>query len=185
MSALKEIHDDIDRATFDAYGWSDLIPELVGKPGAIIPTRHKSPEQEEAEEELVARLVALNSERVEEERRGDVRWLRPDYQIPKLDRKLKELDDVDQFKADFGVTEPAEGKPTWPRGDLDRIRIVRDMLGGARGPMGAENLSGAFRGRNSVARRKGVTRVLETLAAAGVAQKSNAPDGNDRFFVPR
>ena len=33
VSVLKEIHDDIDRAVFKAYGWGDLIPALVGKPG--------------------------------------------------------------------------------------------------------------------------------------------------------
>ena len=85
VSVLKEIHDDIDRAVFEAYGWSDLAPALVGKPGATTPSPHKRPEQEAAEEELLTRLVALNRERAVEEARGLVRWLRPDYQIP--DRK--------------------------------------------------------------------------------------------------
>ena len=31
---LRDLHDDIDRAVLDAYGWSDLIPALVGRPGA-------------------------------------------------------------------------------------------------------------------------------------------------------
>ncbi len=57
---LKDIHDDIDRAVFEAYGWADLIPALVGKPGATMPSSHKTPEQEEAEEKLLTRLVALN-----------------------------------------------------------------------------------------------------------------------------
>ena len=35
-------------------------------------------------EELVARLVALNAERAAEERAGHIRWLRPDYQIPRF-----------------------------------------------------------------------------------------------------
>ena len=80
VSVLKEIHDDIDRASFEAYGWADLIPALAGKPGATTPSPHKTPEQEAAEEELLSRLVALNRERAAEERRGVVRWLRPDYQ---------------------------------------------------------------------------------------------------------
>ena len=67
-----------------AYGWEDLIPALVGKPGATLPSLHKTEAQEQAEEELLTRLVALNHERAAEERRGLVRWLRPDYQIPKL-----------------------------------------------------------------------------------------------------
>ena len=56
VSVLKEIHDDIDRAVFEAYGWADLIPALVGKPGATVPSPHKAPVQEAAEEELLARL---------------------------------------------------------------------------------------------------------------------------------
>ena len=52
VSVLKDIHDDIDRAVFEAYGWADLSPALVGKPGATMPSPHKTPEQEEAEEEL-------------------------------------------------------------------------------------------------------------------------------------
>jgi hypothetical protein len=34
--------------------------------------------------EIVARLVALNAERAAEERAGHVRWLRPDYQVPRF-----------------------------------------------------------------------------------------------------
>ena len=45
VSVLKDIHDDIDRAVFEAYGWADLIPALVGKPGATMPSPQKAPEQ--------------------------------------------------------------------------------------------------------------------------------------------
>ena len=114
VSILKEIHDDIDRAVFEAYGWADLAPALVGRPGATTPSPHKTPEQEEAEEELLARLVALNRERADEEQRGAVRWLRPDYQIPKLGHKAKGA----QVEANLAPPEAAAGKPTWPREEL-------------------------------------------------------------------
>ena len=39
-------------------------------------------------EEILERLVALLDERVEEEQRGIVRWLRPDYQIPRFGADL-------------------------------------------------------------------------------------------------
>ena len=55
--------------------------------GATAPSPRKTLEHDEAEEELLAREVALDRERAGEERRGTVRWLRPDYQIPKLARK--------------------------------------------------------------------------------------------------
>ena len=102
VSVLKGIHDDIDRAVFEAYEWSDLIPALVGKPGATIPSPHKAPEQEEAEEDLLSRLVGLNKERAAEEQCGLVRWLRPDYQISKLGHKVKTPDAGQQVEAQLG-----------------------------------------------------------------------------------
>ena len=186
VSVLKDIHDEIDRAVFEAYGWADLIPALVGKPGATMPSPHKTQEQEEAEEELLTRLVALNQERAAEEQRGTVRWLRPDYQIPKLGHKVKAPDDAEQAEAELVVPAPADGKPAWPKDDMDRIRIVRDMLGRAPGPVAPDALSAAFKGRSTAPRTKGVEKVLQTLVAAGVAQQGiDGEDGSSRFFIPR
>jgi hypothetical protein len=111
VSVLKESRDDIDRAVFEAYGWGDLIPALVGKPGATMPSPHKSPEQEAAEEELLTRLVALNKERAAEEARGIVRWLRPEYQIPRLGKKVAQPDG-EQTEADVSVAAAAQ-RPKW------------------------------------------------------------------------
>ena len=139
VSVLKDIHDDIDRAVFEAYVWADLIPALVGKPGATMPSPHKTPEQEEAEEELLTRLVALNQERAAEERRGIVRWLRPDYQIPKLGHKVKTPEDVEQVEAQLVVPAPADGRPAWPKDEMDRISIVRRHAEPRSRPGGAAN----------------------------------------------
>ncbi len=182
VSVLKEIHDDIDRAVFEAYGWADLTPALVGRPGATMPSPHKTPEQEKAEEELLARLVALNRERAEEEQGGTVRWLRPDYQIPKLGQKAKAA----QVEADLAAPEAAAGKPAWPREELARIRALRDMLDRAAAPASAKTLSAAFKGKDSPRRRKAVEKALETLAAAGAAQRTaDGEDGEGRYFIPR
>ena len=186
VSVLKEIHDDIDRAVFEAYGWADLIPALVGKPGATAPSRHKTPEQEEAEEELLSRLVALNRERAEEERRGLVRWLRPDYQIPKLGHKVKQPEDPEQTEADLVAPAPADGRPAWPKDGLDQIRILRDMLGRTPAPLAAASLSAAFKGRNTVQRKLRVEEVLKTLVDTGAAQQGiDGQDGASQYFIPR
>ena len=186
VSVLKDIHDDIDRSVFEAYGWADLIPALVGKPGATMPSPHKTPEQEEAEEKLLTRLVDLNKERAAEERRGLVRWLRPDYQIPKLGHKVKVPDVIEQVEAQLVVPAPADGKPVWPKDDMDRIRVVRDLLAQATAPLAPDSLSVAFRGKNTAGRTKGVEKVLKTLVAAGVAQQGiDGQDGGSRFFIPR
>ena len=186
VSVLKGIHDDIDRAVFEAYEWSDLIPALVGKPGATIPSPHKAPEQEEAEEDLLSRLVGLNKERAAEEQCGLVRWLRPDYQISKLGHKVKTPDAGQQVEAQLVVPEPIDGKPAWPKDDMERIRVVRDMLGRAPGPLAPDALGGAFRGKNTARRTKGVEKALQTLVVAGVAQQgTDGQDGVSQYFVPR
>lgn len=82
VSVLRELHDRLDAAVLAAYGWSDLAPALVGRPGATLPLADKAPEQAAAEEELLSRLVALNAERAAEEARGHIRWLRPEFQNP-------------------------------------------------------------------------------------------------------
>lgn len=62
---VNRLHEQIDAAVADAYGWpADLSPS-----------------------EIVTRLVALNAERAKEEAEGNIRWLRPDYQIPRLGAK--------------------------------------------------------------------------------------------------
>ena len=44
------------------------------------PIARGGPESEALEQELLTRLVALNHARAAEEKRGLVRWLRPEYQ---------------------------------------------------------------------------------------------------------
>src|SRR5690606_18904065 len=60
VGVLREIHDDLDGAVLEAYGWPvDL-----------------------SDEEVLERLVQLNRERAAEEAAGVVRWLRPEFQNP-------------------------------------------------------------------------------------------------------
>ena len=81
VSILSELHHELDRQVFAAYGWGDLADALVGKAGATTPLPDKSDDQAQAEEELLSRLVALNHERAAEEKAGKVRWLRPDLSL--------------------------------------------------------------------------------------------------------
>ena len=170
VAILAEIHDEIDRAVLDAYGWSDLASALVGKPGGTTPSLHKSPEQEEAEEDLLSRLVALNKERAAEEARGHVRWLRPDYQIPKLGHKVPGVEEAEQVEADL-VIDQGPDKPSWPKDGLEQIRLVRDVLGNARGPVDADAVTRAFKQKYSKKRRERVEHVLANLAELGLARQ--------------
>lgn len=64
---VNRLHDQIDEAVADAYGWGE-----EWRAGPLAPAT------------IVARLVALNQERAAEEAQGTIRWLRPDYQIPRF-----------------------------------------------------------------------------------------------------
>ncbi|WP_370189941.1 class I SAM-dependent DNA methyltransferase [Qipengyuania sp.] len=176
ISVLKDIHDDIDREVFAAYGWEDLGERLVGRPGATTPSPHKSEDQEAAEEELLVRLVALNQERAAEEKRGLVRWLRPEYQKPRLAHKVKGQDDLDIELVEAGVVE----ERPWPNEEREQFATMRDVLAEAEAPLPAEALAALFKGRNTPKRKQRIARVLEIMADMGGARRSE-----DGYFLPR
>lgn len=81
------------------------------------------------DEEILERLVALNAERAEEESRGIVRWLRPEFQNPTAGgAKQKGLALVDDDPADDEADRPkrrGKGQATKPAG-LKTGRVDRD-----------------------------------------------------------
>ena len=180
IAVLKEIHDDIDRAVLSAYGWEDLVPALVGKPGGTVPSDVKSDAQQSAEEDLLTHLVALNHARAEEEKRGLIRWLRPEYQQAKLGLKLPKPETA-EFDLDIA---PGDTKPKWPGDGLEQIRLVRDLLARAASPLASSAIAQAFDGRNTAQRKDRVARVLETLAATGAARMAGT-QAEPRYFVPK
>lgn len=159
VSVLREIHDDLDRAVFAAYGWDDLADTLVGRPGATTPLPDKPAEQAEAEEELLTRLVDLNTRRAAEEARGVVRWLRPDYQALGATQTGTDLDQPEETVAAVAATEK---KPTFPKDMAKQIEAIREAL--AAGPHDTETLAARFK-RKPV---KAVTQVVNALAALGL-----------------
>ncbi|WP_285710477.1 class I SAM-dependent DNA methyltransferase [Erythrobacter oryzae] len=65
VGIIDRLHQQIDAEVAAAYGWPADLPPA----------------------EIVARLVALNAERAAEEKAGKVRWLRPEYQVPRFGAK--------------------------------------------------------------------------------------------------
>ncbi|ACA21276.1 hypothetical protein M446_7058 (plasmid) [Methylobacterium sp. 4-46] len=183
ISILKEIHDDIDRTVLSAYGWEDLIPVLVGKPGATVPSPHKTEEQEQAEEELLDRLFALNQERAVEEKSGLVRWLRPEYQTTRLGVKAPRAESEHVGTLDIELPEAID-RLKWPTDGLEQIRLVRDLLAKAPAPTPPDALANVFDGRNTAKRRGRIAEVLETLVATGLA-RTGEYEGQRRYFLPR
>jgi len=133
VSVLREIHDDLDRAVFAAYGWDDLADKLVGLPGATTPLPDKPEAQAEAEEELLKRLVELNAQRAAEEANGYIRWLRPEYQNPdatdKSDNKAQ-VASQGELAVETGAPTPATKvkKAKWPKQMREQVAAVRSSL---------------------------------------------------------
>ncbi|MFW6342844.1 MAG: class I SAM-dependent DNA methyltransferase, partial [Halothiobacillaceae bacterium] len=145
VSVLRELHDELDRAVFAAYGWDDLADQLVGRPGATTPLPDKPAEQSQAEEELLTRLVALNARRAAEEARGEVRWLRPDYQAPEAAQGgIQTAADLQVDPAQAATVTPA-AKANWPRDMAGQVAAVRDAL--ASGPQDCAQIAAGFKRR--------------------------------------
>ena len=147
---LKELHEQIDAATAQAYGWpADL-----------------------SDEQILERLVALNAERAREEAAGQVRWLRPDYQIPRFAKgaaaKTGELD--------LGETVVAvdKGLPPWPKDRYEQLLAIEALLIAAARLMDPAELSRAFKGGGRKIEQR-VLQALTTLARYGRA--TALPDG--------
>ncbi|MBY5963638.1 class I SAM-dependent DNA methyltransferase [Marinobacter nauticus] len=162
VSVLRELYDDLDRAVFEAYGWSDLADILVGRPGATTPIPDKPADQAEAEEELLMRLVELNKQRAEEESRGIVRWLRPEYQSP--DAVQTEVDIAPKAAATKSEAVTSKGKVTFPKAIPDQLRVLREAL--AKRSHTTESLAEMFKRKPM----KSVEEGLQSLVAVGVAE---------------
>lgn len=167
VSVLRDLHDELDRAVFEAYRWTDLAEKLLGRPGATTPLVDKPAEQVEAEKELLSRLVALNAERAAEERKGIVRWLRPEFQAAATKPAQTEME--------MPETEEVAGKPTkagrqlWPKDLPDQVRAVAEALATERRVLDLEGIAGRFTGKGTWKKR--LPQLLETLESVGRARK--------------
>jgi hypothetical protein len=148
VSVLKQIHDDLDAAVFDAYGWPRDLTD----------------------DEILRRLVDLNRERAAEEARGLVRWLRPEFQNSKGSRAATQatlLPVEPEPEPAAAVTAPGTArKQPWPKSLAEQAQAVRTALATAPAGMTPEQLARTFvRGQ---ARR--VSDLLETLVSLGQAR---------------
>ena len=162
---LKDLHDDLDAAVLDAYGWDDL----QGKPDTAV---------------LLERQLALNTRRAAEEKQGRICWLRPAFQNPavKLSPQDQELavPISKDLQTNLGL-EPTRTSSaadtqttTWPATLPDQVRAVAQVLAGGRaasavGALSQADIEARFKGRGPW--KKGLPRILETLEALGRARR--------------
>jgi hypothetical protein len=128
------------------------------------------------DEQILERLVALNAERAEEERRGIIRWLRPEFQNPAGAKTEQQTTmagiEVEEKEAE---AQPKAAIP-WPKDLPSQIAAVRDVI--SSNPTETWTLdrtAKSFKG----AKRTQVQSVLDSLAALGLIVTfgdANAPE---------
>lgn len=135
---LKDLHDQIDRATADAYGWPHELTD----------------------EQILEHLVALNAERAAEEAAGQVRWLRSDYQIPRFAKGAK----AKSGELDLGANVVTIDKalPAFPKDKGEQVMAIRAVLQASARPMDAAAVSRAFKGGGKKIEQR-VVQALKTL----------------------
>lgn len=150
VSILQQIHDALDVAVFEAYGWpSDLT-----------------------DEDILQRLVDLNAARAAEEASGLIRWLRPDYQAPQT-VPPKQGTFLEQEEAQgphpLEVGGPSTEKQDWPKALKDRATAVRAALASFARPVDVADIAGNFNGPRTQKRLEEVGDILDMLTALGQA----------------
>ena len=140
VSVLQQIHDDLDAAVFDAYGWPTSLTD----------------------EEILERLVALNAERAAEEQQGIIRWLRPEFQNPAGTGQTQTA--FDQTSS-VSTKEKKTKKAKWPKSLPEQAQAVRSALISLASPATPEDVAMSF----SRAKVERVDELLETLVTLGQA----------------
>ncbi|PAP77075.1 class I SAM-dependent DNA methyltransferase [Rubrivirga marina] len=140
VGILQELHDALDAAVFEAYGW----------PASL------------SDEDILRRVVALNGARQQEEDAGRVRYLRPSYQNPGAADQLGLGVEVEAVEALAVAAEPVP----WPDTLPGRALELRRTLESAPGPLTVEQVARHF----IRARRADVSTLLDTLVGLGQAR---------------
>ncbi|MBA4388672.1 MAG: SAM-dependent methyltransferase [Verrucomicrobia bacterium] len=148
VSVLREIHDELDRLVAAAYGWP---PDIY-------------------EDDILTRLVILNSERAHLESNGKIAWVRPEFQTSNTSNEPQFLDVLQPVSGKKRIA-TGSSKLVWPIELPAQVSAVKAVLAEARSPTTAEIVARRF-SRVSLGK---VTPILDTLVALGQARLT--PDG--------
>jgi hypothetical protein len=164
VGVLKDLHDELNAAVLQAYGWADA-------PGT---------------DELLARLTALNAQRALEEKNGRIRWLRPAFQDPSAARAATETLSNSELTSQYShrlqadlalnIANTDTDTPTaatapqaWPADLPEQVRAVAQVLASASTALSLAALEQRFKGRGPW--KKSLPRILQTLEALGRARQ--------------
>jgi len=138
VSVLREIHDQLDAAVAEAYGWPADLPA----------------------EDILFRLVDLNAARSAEERSGLIRWLRPEFQNTAAVQGGLEVE------IEEAESQPTRAiRQPWPASLPERVRAVRNFLVQSPAPVSPASVARAFN-RARVADITAILETLTALGQA-------------------
>ena len=137
------LHQQIDAAVADAYGWPHDLPNS----------------------EILTHLVRLNHERAAEENAGKIRYLRPSYQAPGQQQLGIDLPtSTSTTSAPVAVASQQE----WPSGLAQQMQAVRDAVQQAGVPLSTKQVAAFFLRTNAGK----VQPLLDTLAALALLRQT-------------
>ena len=176
---LRELHDKLDTLVFEAYGW----------PAAL------------TDDDILERLVALNRQRALEEKVGKIKWLRPDYQIPRygseadrarLDDERRTARAADKLRPRQGaldldddlremMPQDDDAKPRYPtNNELAETAAVMRVLATASQPVAITEIARTFSQGRQIEKR-----VASTILALARLGHLSSPDGGETFALRR
>jgi hypothetical protein len=169
VSVLRQLHDELDEAVLESYGWEDLRPLMRATNGHRDGSELALADARAAlDEQLLERLVALNAERAAEEARGLVRWLRPEFQNP-AGHTAPTQADLETGDDDAPVEKAVvTRKQPWPKDLTDQVKAVTAALASTSTPRRADDIAALFTGGTKRPAR--VAQILEMLTALGRAR---------------
>lgn len=144
-TVLLTLHNELDAAVADAYGWPvDLTAS-----------------------EILSRLVELNKVRATEEKKGVVRWLRPEYQAPESTRREETPSlPIPQAQEQQTTRKAAELTP-WPKDEAGRIALLMKTLRALGREATTTEIAMGIKGASAAK----IERVAQSLAVHGLIRK--------------
>ncbi|MDO1449636.1 class I SAM-dependent DNA methyltransferase [Rhodocytophaga aerolata] len=144
-SVVLSLHQQLDEAVATAYGWPSGLPDT----------------------EILMRLVQLNHERAREEHVGQVRYLRPSYQVSGQQQSTIALTTESPTIVVVNTADALEPQP-WPTELAQQMQAVRDTVQQAGIPLTSAQVAVRFLRTNS----KKVQPLLDTLTALSLLRRT-------------
>ncbi len=151
VSVLRQIHDELDAAVADAYGWPVNLTDG----------------------QILERLVALNQQRAEEERRGLICWLRPEFQNP--EGRTQKAIAAEEAETPTTAKKAETAKRPWPKSLSAQAAAVQAALAELAAPADEAQIAKRYTGAN----KDRIAELLETLSSLGKARQLD-----DGSYVP-